>query len=61
VHRLVDVLEAARHAGELGQDGGPPREQVRDVEAARQADDGLGRRPRSSASSRTPPGTRRCW
>jgi hypothetical protein len=44
VHRLVDLLEAARHAGELGQDGGPRREQVRDVEAAGQADDGLGRR-----------------
>jgi hypothetical protein len=34
VHRLVDLLEAARHAGELGQDGGPRREQVRDVETA---------------------------
>ena len=44
VHRLVDLLEAARHAGELGQDGGPRREQVWDVEAAGQADDGLGRR-----------------
>ncbi|BAS86310.1 Os03g0741525, partial [Oryza sativa Japonica Group] len=41
VDRLVDAAEAALHAGDRGERGGPRREEVGDFEAARQPDAGL--------------------